>query len=40
MSNAESRDALTDMAAYWIGLAERAEIEQQQQIQPEARGIG
>ena len=40
MSNAESRDALTDMAAYWTGLAERAEIEQQQQIQPEARGIG
>jgi hypothetical protein len=27
MSNAESRDALTDMAAYWIGLAERADAE-------------
>jgi len=27
MSNAESRDALTDMAAYWIELAERVEAE-------------
>jgi len=27
MSNAEARAALTDMAAYWIELAERADAE-------------
>jgi len=31
MSNAESRDALTDMARYWTALAEWAETERQQQ---------